>query len=112
MKGKMPYVYTHKTRYRPTVENSAGASEVILVWYGQPSEVQFTRGGEVGETKILDPRSVYFIDSRGIWGKKWYGQYRSDRTVCDAPDSVNGKMLTMSYGLRERHKREKSTLDL
>ena len=26
-----------------------------------------------------------FIDSRGTWGKKWYCQYRSDRTVCDAP---------------------------
>ena len=28
---------------------------------------------------------MYFIDSRGTWGKKWYGQYRSDRTVSDAP---------------------------
>ena len=31
---------------------------------------------------------MYFIDSRGNWGKKWYGQYRSDRTVSDAPDGA------------------------
>ena len=64
-------------------------SQGILVWYGQPSEVQFTRGGSGGRAEnfgILDPRSVYFVDSRGIWGKKWYGQYRSDCTVCDAPE--------------------------
>ena len=35
--------------------------------------------------EILEPRSVHFIDSRGTWGKKWYSQYRSDRTVSDAP---------------------------
>ena len=35
----------------------AGASEGILVWYGQPSEVQFTRGGGgggVAELNILE----------------------------------------------------------
>ena len=32
----------------------AGASEGILMWYGQPSEVQFTRGGVVVEPKILE----------------------------------------------------------
>ena len=32
----------------------SGASEGILVWYGQPSEVQLTRGGVVAETKILE----------------------------------------------------------
>ena len=32
----------------------------------------------------FESRSVYFIDSRGAWAKKWYGQYRSDRTVSDA----------------------------
>ena len=29
--------------------SNVGASEGILVWYGQPSEVQFTREGEVAE---------------------------------------------------------------
>ena len=32
----------------------SGASEGILVWYGQPSEVQFTRGGGVAEAKSLE----------------------------------------------------------
>ena len=32
----------------------SGASEGILAWYGQPSEVQFTRGGVVAESKILE----------------------------------------------------------
>ena len=32
----------------------AGASEGILVWYGQPSEVQFTRRGGVAEPKNLE----------------------------------------------------------
>ena len=43
----------------------------------------------MAEPKILEnleSRSVYFIDSRGTWAKKWYGQYRSDRTVSDAPE--------------------------
>ena len=31
-----------------------GASEGNLVWYGQPSEVQFTRRGGVAEPKILE----------------------------------------------------------
>ena len=31
-----------------------GASEGILVWYGQTSEVQFTRGGGVAEPKNLE----------------------------------------------------------
>ena len=29
---------------------------------------------------------MYLIASRGTWGKKWYGQYGSDRTVSDTPD--------------------------
>ena len=33
---------------------AAGASAGILVWYGQPSEVQFPRGGEMAEPKILE----------------------------------------------------------
>ena len=28
---------------------------------------------------------MHFIDSRGTWSKKWYGQYRSDRTVSGTP---------------------------
>ena len=74
------------------VQFSPGVAEGILVWYGQQSGVQFTRGGVVAEPKCfgnLDHRSVYFIDSRGTWGKKWYGQYRSDRTVSDAPDACS-----------------------
>ena len=34
--------------------SKAGASVGILVWYGQPSEVQFPRGGVVAEPKILE----------------------------------------------------------
>ena len=36
------------------VKTKSGASECILVWYGQPSEVQFTRGGGMAEPKILE----------------------------------------------------------
>ena len=32
----------------------AGTSEGILVWYGQPCEVQFTRGGGMAERTILE----------------------------------------------------------
>ena len=62
--------------------------EGILGWYGESSEVQFTGGGRGGGGEnfgILESISVCCIDSRGTWGKKWYGQYRSDRTVSDAP---------------------------
>ena len=31
-----------------------GAPEGILVWYGQPSEVQFTAGGGLAERNILE----------------------------------------------------------
>ena len=31
---------------------------------------------------------MYFVDSQGVWGEKWCGQYRSDRTVSDAPASA------------------------
>ena len=74
-----------------SVRLMSGVWEGILVWYGQPSEVQFTRGGAGSGSCAenfgnLDPRSVYFIDSRCTWGKNGYGQYRSDRTVSDAPE--------------------------
>ena len=35
----------------------------------------------------LESKSVRWIDSRGIWGKQWYGQYHSDRSVSDTPCS-------------------------
>ena len=50
----------------------SGASESDLVWYGQPSEVQFTHGGRGGWAENfgnLEPRSVHSIESRGAWGK-------------------------------------------
>ena len=36
------------------LRNGPGASEGILVWYGQPSEVQFTRAGVVADAKFLE----------------------------------------------------------
>ena len=37
-----------------TMTEHTGTSEGILVWYGQPSEVQLTRGGVVAEPKFLE----------------------------------------------------------
>ena len=47
-------------------------SEGILVWYSQPSKVQFTRGGVVAEPKILEfyipDQCILFI--HGVSGAK------------------------------------------
>ena len=72
---------------------AAGALLCILVWYGQPREVQLTRGAgmaPLNNVRNFDPKPVvHFIDSLGT--RKLCGQYRSggqyhgDRTVSDAP---------------------------
>ena len=50
--------------------------------------LQFIRWIRVAPLKRfanLDPRSGLLIDSQGTRDAKWYGQYRSDRSVSDAP---------------------------
>ena len=74
----------------PSLLDDTGASEGNLVWYGQPSEVQFTRRGGVAKLNCLKIQSPDFIDSRGTQGKNRYSKYRSDRTVSDAPQHIHG----------------------
>ena len=54
---------THTHTYTHVHTHAPGASVGISVWYGQPSEVQFTRGGVVAEPKMLE----FSIPDQCIW---------------------------------------------
>ena len=48
-----------------------GAAEGILLWYGQPSEVQFTRGGGVAEPKICIPVWLFSLANPDVFTLTW-----------------------------------------
>ena len=63
-------------------------------------------GGLLKNWEILSPNSCSFIDSRCGWGeKKWYIQYRSDRSVSGAPAIMilEKKRLAGEPGYRSRY---------
>ena len=44
---------------------------------------------------------MHFIAPRSTWGKCWYGQYRSDRSVCNAPGLVSDGVEIMHANVDE-----------
>ena len=83
-------LFPHASKTNFWLYGQPGASKGNSGWYGQPPGVQFIgrRGGSAANFQNLESKSVFFIYSWGAWVQKWYGQYRSDRSVSDAPASV------------------------